>query len=123
MDMLKIEVGQDNSHKWKYSSTPLKQVKLIIFAILIFMMASFSNFAEAGLDEKIAASFAAKYQVCSLKLKDTPKYRIKAVQLKAKSDEIGREKIGNGYVKAFKKEKRKAWALSPSKCKKLANNL
>lgn len=79
---------------------------------------------QAGFDEKVAASFAAKYQVCALKLKDTKGYRFKAIALKAKSDEISRDKLGGGgYIKAFQKEKKKAWLLSAKKCKRLADNL
>lgn len=85
---------------------------------------SFVNTAVAGFDEKVAASFAAKYQVCALKLKDTPGYRLKALGLKTKSDEIGRDKLGGGgYIKAFQKEKKKAWLLSKKECKKFADRL
>jgi len=84
----------------------------------------FSSTAVAGFDEKVAASFAAKYQVCALKLKDTPGYRLKALGLKAKSDEIGRDKLGGGgYIEAFQKEKKKAWLLSKKECKKFADRL
>ncbi|RTR28539.1 hypothetical protein [Shewanella atlantica] len=85
---------------------------------------AFASTAVAGFDEKVAASFAAKYQVCALKLKDTPGYRLKALGLKAKSDEIGRDKLGGGgYIKAFQKEKKKAWLLSKKECKKFADRL
>lgn len=92
--------------------------------ILVILMLATTFNAHAGLDEKIAASFAAKYQVCALKLKNTNGYRLKSVRLKAKSDEINREQLGDGgYLKAFLKEKSKARWLSLKKCKKLANKL
>jgi len=78
--------------------------------------------ASAGFDEKVAASYSAKYEVCALKLKDSNP--LMAIALKAKSDEISRDKLGGGgYIKAFIKEKRKAWFLSKKKCRKLARNL
>nr|WP_019441769.1 hypothetical protein [Moritella marina] len=98
---------------------------VVVNTIIVVSVASaFSSTASAGFDEKIAASFAAKYQVCALKLKDTPGYRLKALGLKAKSDEIGRDKIGGGdYIESFIKEKKKAWTLSLKKCKKFADNV
>nr|WP_283102902.1 hypothetical protein [Shewanella abyssi] len=77
----------------------------------------------ASFDEKVAASFAAKYEVCALKLKDTHGYKLKALGLKIKADEIGRDKISADYVKAFIKEKNKAWLLPLHKCKKFADRL
>jgi len=86
----------------------------------IALLASFT--ANAGFDEKVAASFAAKYTVCALKLKDTNP--IRAIALKAKADKIGRDKIGGGgYIKAFTEEKKKAWLISKKKCIKLADNM
>jgi hypothetical protein len=77
---------------------------------------------NAGFDEKVAASFSAKYEVCALKLKDTNPFM--AIKLKAKADEISRDKLGGGgYIKAFQKEKKKAWLLSKKKCTKLAKNI
>ncbi len=77
---------------------------------------------NAGFDEKVAASFAAKYEVCTLKLKDTNPFM--AIKLKAKADEISRDKLGGGgYIKAFAKEKKKAWLLSKERCRKLANKI
>jgi hypothetical protein len=87
--------------------------------LVIGMLLSISK-ANAGLDEKIAASFAAKYEVCALKLKDSNP--LKAIKLKIKADEISRDKLfGGGYIKAFAKEKKKAWLLSKKRCRKLAN--
>ncbi|GIU31888.1 hypothetical protein L2719_07520 [Shewanella schlegeliana] len=63
----------------------------------------------AGLDENIAVSFAAKYELCSLKLKATPSYKLKALGLKVKADEIGRDKDRADHIKAFVKEKKKVW--------------
>ena len=80
--------------------------------------------ANAALPEKIAASYAAKYEVCALKLKDTNNYKLKALGLKIKADEIHRDKLfKEGYLKAYKKEKKSAWLLSLEKCKKLANKI
>jgi len=98
----------------------------VIIGTLLMLSATavFSNNAVAGLDERIAASFAAKYQVCAFKLKDTSGYRLKAIGLKAKSDQIGRDKVGGGgYIETFLKEKKKAWLLPLKKCKKFADNL
>ncbi|ABZ77930.1 hypothetical protein Shal_3384 [Shewanella halifaxensis HAW-EB4] len=87
------------------------------------MMAGVSFNTSAGLDEKIAASFAAKYEVCAVKLKVTPGYKLKALGLKIKADEIGRDKVSADYVKAFVKEKKKAWTLPLRKCQKFADRL
>ena len=102
-----------------------KKLAFVMNMLFVFSMTGIlDNKALAGLDERIAASFAAKYQVCAFKLKDTPGYRLKALGLKAKSDEIGRDKIGGGgYIDTFVAEKKKAWALSLKKCKKFANNI
>lgn len=88
--------------------------------IAIGALASFS--ANAGFDEKVAASFAAKYEVCALKLKDSNP--LMAINLKINADKISKDKIGGGgYIKAYKKEKKKAWFLNKKKCRKLANKL
>ena len=102
-----------------------KKLAFVMNMLFVFLLSvTLDNKALAGLDERIAASFAAKYQVCAFKLKDTPGYRLKALGLKAKSDEIGRDKIGGGgYIETFVTEKKKAWALSLKKCKKFANNI
>lgn len=82
-----------------------------------------SSVAHAGLDEKIAASFAAKYEVCSKKLADKGML-IRALKLKAKADEISRDKLGGGgYIEAIIKEKKKAWLIPIKKCKKFADKL
>jgi len=96
--------------------------KNMIVATISVVGAILSFGVNAGIDEKIAASFAAKYEVCSLKIKDTNPFM--AIKLKAKADEVGRDKIGGGgYIKAFVKGKKKAWLLSKEKCRKLARNL
>jgi low affinity Fe/Cu permease len=74
-----------------------------------------------SIDEKIAASFAARYEVCALKLKDSNP--LKAVKLKVKADEVSRDKIGGGYIKAYADEKKKAWLISEKECKKLAKKI
>ncbi|WP_076410729.1 hypothetical protein [Shewanella sp. UCD-KL12] len=90
--------------------------------LFIALLASFC--VNAGFAQKVGASFAAKYEVCALKLKDTPGYKLKALGLKIKADEIGREHVGKGdYIEAFLKEKKKAWLISPQKCKKFADKL
>ncbi|MCL1092227.1 hypothetical protein [Shewanella kaireitica] len=91
------------------------------FLILILSILAFNS--AASFDEKVAASFAAKYEVCALKLKDTQGYKLKALGLKIKADEIGRDKISADYIKAFVKEKNKAWLLPLHKCKKFADRL
>lgn len=81
-------------------------------------------YANAALPEKIAASFAAKYEVCALKLKDTQNYKLKAIGLKIKADKIHKDKLFNeGYLKALKKEKKSAWFISLKKCKKIADKI
>lgn len=93
---------------------------VVLSAVLSLGMAST---AHAGLDEKIAASFAAKYEVCSKKLADKGML-IRALKLKAKADEISRDKLGGGgYIKALVKEKKTAWLIPIKKCKKFADNL
>ena len=78
--------------------------------------------ANAGFDEKVAASFAAKYEVCALKLKESNP--LLAIKLKVKADEISRDKIGGGgYVEAYIKEKKSAWLLSKKKCIKMAKKI
>jgi N-methylhydantoinase B/oxoprolinase/acetone carboxylase alpha subunit len=98
-------------------------MKNLIITTGIFVAAMFSAFdSHAGLDEKIAASFAAKYEVCALKLKDSNP--LMAITLKAEADKVSRDKIGGGgYVKAFTKEKKKAWLLSKDKCRQFAKKI
>jgi len=98
-------------------------MKKIILVTSVFLAGLFlAQNANAGFDEKVAASFSAKYEVCALKLKDSNPFM--AITLKAKSDAISRDKLGGGgYIKAFIKEKKKAWFLSKKKCRKLARNL
>ncbi|ACJ31064.1 hypothetical protein swp_4419 [Shewanella piezotolerans WP3] len=91
------------------------------FLIVMLSLLAFSS--GASFDEKVAASFAAKYEVCALKLKDTQGYKLKALGLKIKADEIGRDKLSADYIKAFVKEKNKAWLLPLHKCKKFADRL
>lgn len=87
---------------------------------MIILTISFT--ASAGLDEKIAASFAAKYEVCALKLKDSNPFL--AITLKAKADSISRDKLGGGgYIEAYAKEKKKAWLLKKKKCIKMAKKI
>lgn len=93
-------------------------MKKILIAIAVFTSYS----ANAGFDEKVAASFAAKYEVCALKLKDSNP--LMAINLKVNADRISKDKLGGGgYIKAYKKEKKKAWLLNKKKCRKLAKNL
>jgi CRISPR/Cas system-associated exonuclease Cas4 (RecB family) len=98
-------------------------MRKLIAVASIFVIGIFSSFdSSAGLDEKIAASFAAKYEVCALKLKDSNP--LMAITLKAKADEVSRDKIGGGgYIKAFAKEKKKAWLLSKEKCREFARKI
>lgn len=91
-----------------------------IFILITLIMIT----AQAGLPEKIAASFAAKYEICALKLKDFPKYKFKALGLKIKADKIHKNNLfKKGYLKALKKEKKNTWLISIKKCKKLANKM
>jgi len=92
----------------------MKKVLLVICLLIINV--------HAGFPEKIAASFAAKYEVCSIKLKDKAGYKFKALGLKIKADQIHLDKLGKkGYIKALKKEKQLAWLIPLKKCKKIAN--
>ncbi|WP_246033167.1 hypothetical protein [Shewanella canadensis] len=86
----------------------------------VILLVSFG--ADAGFDEKVAASFAAKYHVCAKRL-DNNSMPLRALKLRAKSKEITRNKIGDGYLVHFDKEKKRAWKLSLNKCKKLADKL
>lgn len=96
---------------------------LSAIAVASVLSLGFSSVAHAGLDEKIAASFAAKYEVCSKKLADKGML-IRALKLKAKADEISRDKLGGGgYIEAIIKEKKKAWLIPIKKCKKFADKL
>ncbi len=91
-----------------------------ILLIAIFAVVS----AQAGFDEKVAASYAAKYEVCSKRLKKVDGYRLKAMGLQIKADKIHKEKLLNGgYLKALSKEKKRAWLMPLRKCKKIANNI
>ncbi|MCL1148051.1 hypothetical protein L2747_18775 [Shewanella marinintestina] len=86
----------------------------------VILLASFG--ADAGFDERVAASFAAKYHVCAKRL-DNNSMPLRALKLRAESKRITRNKIGDGYLVHFDKEKKKAWKLSLNKCKKLADKL
>ena len=99
----------------------MKKVMLVTPLLVVIGM-FYSLESNAGFDEKVAASFAAKYEVCALKLKDSNPFL--AIKLKVKADEISRDKLGGGgYIKAYAKEKKKAWLLSAKKCKKLAKKI
>lgn len=77
--------------------------------------------AQAGFDEKVAASFSAKYEVCAIRLRDKPGYFFKSIGMGAEAERIHRDKLGGGgYIKALVKEKQKAWLMPLHKCKKLA---
>lgn len=80
--------------------------------------------ANASFDEKIAASFAGKYEVCAIKLKNTSGYKLKAIFLQAEADRIFREKNATkSYQRSLKDEKVKAWFISKKECKKIADRL
>ena len=108
----------------KTKSTKQVILSSTTFAILgaaISLSTAFN--AHAGFDEKVAASFAAKYEVCSERLADKGML-VRALKLKAKADEISRDKIGGGgYIEAMVKERKKAWLIPLKKCKKFADNL
>jgi len=96
--------------------------KSILLATFLISSSFIATDALAGFDEKIAASFAAKYEVCALKLKDSNPFM--AITLKAKADEISRDKLGGGgYIEAYAKEKKAAWLLSKEKCRSFAKKL
>ncbi len=110
---------------YKIKANAQSQIKNGLSAIAVASVLSlgFSSVVHAGLDEKIAASFAAKYEVCSKKLADKGML-IRALKLKAKADEISRDKLGGGgYIEAIIKEKKKAWLIPIKKCKKFADKL
>jgi hypothetical protein len=99
-------------------------MKLVYFILLTVFANSFANAAD--LDTKIAASFAAKYDICSKKLKKADLglgWKIKAGIAKEKADEINRERLlERGYIKSFEKEKNKIkrnWNVK--RCKKFVN--
>ncbi|RTR40964.1 hypothetical protein EKG38_03375 [Shewanella canadensis] len=90
--------------------------------VAVIGMASLST--TAGFDEKVAASFAGKYEVCAKRLGNKPGYKLKAGRLKAEANSIHIDQIGDGgYLKALDKAKKKAWKLSLKKCKKIADRL
>jgi len=90
-------------------------------AIFLVLSALSSSASMAGFDEKVAAAFSAKYEVCSIRLRDKQGYFFKSIGMKAEADRIHRDKLGGGgYIKALIKEKRKAWVMPLRKCKKIA---
>lgn len=92
-------------------------MKKIILGTIVLIVS-----LNAGLPEKIAASYSAKYEVCALKLKDG--YKLKSLGLKIKADKIHKENVfKEGYLKALEKEKKSAWFLSIKKCKKIADSI
>lgn len=94
-------------------------MKTLLLAIFLLTAASP---AYAGLDDKIAASFAAKYEICSNRLKHRKGYFLRSLAMRAESDRINRKHLGErGYLKALKKEKKKARDMPLRKCKKISN--
>ncbi len=94
-------------------------MKKIILGTIVLIVS-----LDAGLPEKIAASYSAKYEVCALKLKDKDGYKLKSLGLKIKADKIHKENVfKEGYLKALEKEKKSAWFLSIKKCKKIADSI
>jgi hypothetical protein len=99
-------------------------MKIIYFILIAMFTSSFANAVD--LDTKIAASFAAKYDICSKKIKNSGAglgWKIKAGIAKEKADEINRERLlERGYIKSFEKEKKKIkrnWNVK--RCKKFVN--
>jgi hypothetical protein len=95
-------------------------VKYIVLTAVLFASTSIS---ATSLDTKIAASFAAKYEVCGYKLKDAKfgsGYRIKAKVSRDRASDMSRERLfEKGYVKTLEKEKKKIWRnWSKQRCKK-----
>lgn len=98
------------------------QPKRLLFIALLVSTSAYS----ASLDTKIAASFAAKYEVCGNKLKDAKfgsGWRIKAKISRDRASDISKKRLfEKGYVKYLEKEKkkiRKNW--SKKRCKKFIN--
>jgi ribosomal protein S8 len=99
-------------------------MKIVYFFFFAVFANSFANAAD--LDTKIAASFAAKYDICSKKIKNADSgfgWKIKAGIAKEKADEINLERLlEQGYIKSFEKEKKKIkrnWNVK--RCKKFVN--
>lgn len=91
---------------------------------ILLLSALFIVSANANFNEKVAASFAGKYEVCAVKLKNANGYELKAIFLQAEGDKIYREKEGSSsYLRALKDEKGKAWFLSKKECKKIADRV
>jgi hypothetical protein len=94
-------------------------------SILLFLLASFYTNAT-DLDTKIAASFAAKYDICAKKVKNADvglAWKIKAGVAKERADDLNKDRLlERGYIKTFEKEKKKIkrnWSLK--RCKKFIN--
>jgi hypothetical protein len=77
--------------------------------------------SQAGVSEKVAAGFAAKYSVCAKKLKNVRRYSIAALVLKRKAKDISADHIGNGYILDLMAAKKRARGFSVAKCKRIAD--
>jgi len=99
----------------------------MLFRLPLLLALIFSSSAlSTSLDTKIAASFAAKYEVCGNKLKDAKLgsgWRVKAKISHDRASEISKKRLfEKGYVKSLEKEKKKVrnnW--SKKRCKKFIN--
>lgn len=104
--------------------TPRKHISKLTLLMLGLMLTTSAS--STSLDTKIAASFAAKYEVCGNKLKDAKfgsGWRIKAKISHDRASEISKQRLfEKGYVKSLEKEKKKVrrnW--TKKRCKKFLN--
>jgi uncharacterized metal-binding protein len=102
------------------------QISFFLAAVAIFTAASSQKALATDIDTKIAASFAAKYDICSKKIKKAKlglAWNIKAGVAKERADDLNKERLlEQGYIKSFEKEKKKIkrnWNLK--RCKKFVN--
>lgn len=93
-------------------------MKTLLFTLCLIIVTSP---AHAGFDDKIAASYAAKYEICSKRLKHRKDYFFKSLGMKAEADRINKKHLGKkGYLKALIKEQEKARNMPLRKCKKIS---
>ncbi len=98
---------------------------VLLFAASVITAMPMANATD--LDVKIAASFAAKYEVCGNKLKNAKigsGWRIKAAISKERASDLSRKYLfEKGYVKHLEKEKKKirnSWTRK--RCKTYIND-
>lgn len=96
-------------------------------AVLILVLGGISIMAceraNAGLDERVAADFAAKYTVCATKLR-IASMPLRALKLERETREVTRDHIGDGFL-VYKEDRKQRYRhkMTISKCRRLADRL